>query len=105
MPYLSPECNVAFCNRVQTESKETCAKHAGLEQVDWLVVGDPDTGDDAYMYDGVEYTVEFKDTSAMRGKFDGTLNVEHSIGETLWFDLPDAGVIVIPRRSLRAVFA
>ena len=105
MPYLSPECNVAFCYRVQTEDKETCNKHVGLGQVDWLVVGDPDTGDDAYMYDGVEYTVEWKQASDLRGKFDGTLNVEHSIGDTLWFDLPDAGVIVIPRRSLRAVFA
>ena len=102
---LQPQCNVAFCNRVQTEAKETCAKHVGLGQVDWLVVPDPDTGDDAYLYDGVGYSIEWKQASDLRGKFDGTLNVEHSIGDTLWFDLDGGGVIVIPRRSLRAVWA
>ena len=101
--YFASRCRVEFCDRVG--NPDLCAKHNGIGQVDWLVIGNPDDGDDAYLYDGVGYTVEWKQASDLRGKFDGTLNVEHSIGSTLWFELDGGGVIVIPRDSVRGVWA
>lgn len=103
--YLAPRCRVAFCDRVMSHAQGTCTKHVGFTLVDWLVIGDPETGSDAYLYDGLEYTIGWWLASGQRGKFDGTCNTEHSPDGHVWFDLPDGGYIVLPDRSIKSVSA
>ena len=104
---LPPQCNVGFCDRAKSANSQTCAKHAILTQAesDFDVVADPESGDDVYLYDGLWYTVEWRDTSALRGKFDGVFNAAASTHASLWFDLEDGNYILIPRLSLRSVWA
>jgi hypothetical protein len=100
---MPPQCDIAFCGRAARPN--SCSVHHGVFNVGWLTIQDPESGLSALMYDGVRYTVEFRQSETMRGKVEGILNTELSQRGTLRLDLDSGGYIVIPRLCVTGVWA
>jgi hypothetical protein len=59
---LLRKCSLHFCDRISVNPSMTaypCERHLGVKEsgVEWAILLDPNSGDDGYIYSGVEYRV------------------------------------------------
>jgi hypothetical protein len=110
--YLTLKCQLDFCvssrnYAVMTAPMTwTCKRHEPIvgTPVDWSVISDPETGDDAYLYSGVTYRVMFR-TPTVRCTFYGYHDVNSPLKWRVIFKNEEGSVVDIAADAITDIVA